>query len=131
MTPSLPANLPGELDHDAGVGLQQGHRRSQQLSRALSSATDRDKHIQLKLLLAPSASCGRRDDAIATRVMAAVESLPRSSRKAIAVAQAVFTGLSRRLRGSPADHLEQRRVRVSEPVNFWLTGKTYVRVRVR
>ncbi len=59
----------------------------------------------------------------------AVPQLPDSCRTAVAVAQAVFTDLSRRLRATAADELLRRRVRVSTPGKIWLTTTTCLRVR--
>lgn len=42
--------------------------------------------------------------------------LPRNSRKAVALAQSLFTELSRRLRATPAERLRTTRVRVPNPV---------------
>jgi phytoene/squalene synthetase len=57
--------------------------------------------------------------------------LPDSSRSAVAVAHAVFTELSKRLRATPADDLLRRRVRVSAPIKIWLTARTCLKVRGR
>jgi len=43
-------------------------------------------------------------------------SLPRSSRRAVALAQSLFADLSRRLRATPAERLRTTRVRVPNPV---------------
>lgn len=45
-----------------------------------------------------------------------VPQLPRSSRRAVALAQSLFAELSRRLRATPADRLVRARVRVPDPV---------------
>lgn len=47
---------------------------------------------------------------------AVVPDLPRSSRRAVALAQALFAELSRRLRSTPASELVHTRVRVPNPV---------------
>jgi phytoene/squalene synthetase len=47
---------------------------------------------------------------------AVVPELPRSSRRAVALAQSLFAELSRRLRATPADQLVRARVRVPDPV---------------
>ena len=47
---------------------------------------------------------------------AVVPQLPRSSRRAVALAQSLFTELSRRLRATPAEQLVRARVRVPDPV---------------
>ena len=47
---------------------------------------------------------------------AVVPELPRSSRRAVALAQALFAELSRRLRATPAQQLVNARVRVPNPV---------------
>lgn len=47
---------------------------------------------------------------------AVVPQLPRSSRRAVALAQSLFAELSRRLRATPADQLVRARVRVPDPV---------------
>ena len=47
---------------------------------------------------------------------ATVPLLPRSSRRAVALAQGLFTELSRRLRHTPAERLRTTRVRVPNPV---------------
>ncbi len=61
----------------------------------------------------------------------AVRRLPVSCRSAVAVAHAVFTGLSVRLRATPAEELLRRRVRVSAPAKIWLSTKTCLSVRIR
>ncbi|MDF1477642.1 phytoene/squalene synthase family protein [Leifsonia sp. H3M29-4] len=47
---------------------------------------------------------------------AVVPQLPRSSRRAVALAQSLFAELSRRLRATPAEQLVRARVRVPDPV---------------
>ena len=47
---------------------------------------------------------------------AVVPELPRSSRRAVALAQSLFAELSRRLRTTPAEQLVRARVRVPDPV---------------
>jgi len=47
---------------------------------------------------------------------ATVPLLPRSSRRAVALAQGLFAELSRRLRVTPAERLRTTRVRVPNPV---------------
>jgi phytoene/squalene synthetase len=47
-----------------------------------------------------------------------VPELPASSRRAVALAQGLFTELAARLRATPADHLVRARVRVPNPVKL-------------
>jgi phytoene synthase len=61
----------------------------------------------------------------------AVRRLPDTCRSAVAVAQAVFTDLSKRLRATPAEELLRHRVRVPAPAKIWLTTKTCLSARVR
>ena len=56
---------------------------------------------------------GQRDLAVSAAI---VPLLPRSSRRAVALAQGLFTELSRRLRVTPAERLRTTRVRVPNPV---------------
>ena len=57
------------------------------------------------------------------RVSAAVvPELPAGSRRAVALAQALFTELAVRLRATPADHLVTARVRVPNPVKLRLAA---------
>lgn len=58
------------------------------------------------------------DDIDADLVVSAavVPQLPRSSRRAVALAQSLFAELSRRLRATPAEQLVRARVRVPDPV---------------
>lgn len=53
---------------------------------------------------------------------AVIPQLPRSSRRAVALAHALFAELNRRLRATPASELLQRRVRVPDPVKLRLAA---------
>lgn len=57
-------------------------------------------------------------DADLARAAATLPLLPRSSRRAVALAQRLFAELSRRLRRTPADVLVSTRVRVPDPVKL-------------
>jgi phytoene synthase len=57
-------------------------------------------------------------DADLSRAAATLPLLPRSSRKAVALAQRLFAELSRRLRRTPASALLRTRVRVPDPVKL-------------
>ena len=57
-------------------------------------------------------------DADLARAAATLRLLPRSSRKAVALAQRLFAELSRRLRATPADALIRTRVRVPDAVKL-------------
>lgn len=57
-------------------------------------------------------------DADLARAAATLPLLPRSSRRAVALAQRLFAELSRRLRRTPADVLIRTRVRVPDPVKL-------------
>ena len=58
---------------------------------------------------------------------AAVARLPDSSRRAVQVAHALFSELSRRLRRTPAAQLRVRRVRVPGPAKVLVVGRSLVR----
>jgi geranylgeranyl diphosphate synthase type II len=78
MTLMLPASLQSELDRFAEAGRRHSRRLStdyQHLWRSLIGVTDGGKRFRSRLLLATYASYGGRDDAVATRVAAAVELL--------------------------------------------------------
>jgi phytoene/squalene synthetase len=62
------------------------------------------------------------DSELATSA-AALPLLPRSSRRAVALAQFLFTELARRLRATPAEDLRSKRVRVPDPVKARLALK--------
>jgi phytoene/squalene synthetase len=51
-----------------------------------------------------------------------IPNLPKGSRRAVALAQALFTELARRLRATPADQLLETRVRVPNPVKARLAA---------
>lgn len=51
---------------------------------------------------------------------AVVPDLPRSCRRAVALAQSLFAELNRRIARTPADRLRTTRVRVPNPVKAWL-----------
>jgi phytoene/squalene synthetase len=57
--------------------------------------------------------------------------LPTSSRRAVALAQGLFTELSVRLRATPADRLVRSRVRVPDPVKLRIAAGAYVGRRPR
>lgn len=57
-------------------------------------------------------------DADLARAAATLPLLPRSSRRAVALAQRLFAELSRRLRRTPASELMRTRVRVPDPVKL-------------
>lgn len=56
---------------------------------------------------------------------AALRLLPRSSRRAVALAHALFDELGRRLRRTPAEELIARRVRVPGYVKAWIVVKVF------
>jgi phytoene synthase len=58
---------------------------------------------------------------------AAVRRLPDGSRRAVAVAQALFVELSRRLRRTPAEQIRRERVRVPGPVKARVVARSLVR----
>lgn len=58
---------------------------------------------------------------------AAARRLPRSSRRAVAVAQALFTELAARLRATPAASIQQTRVRVPAPVKAAIVARVLLR----
>jgi 15-cis-phytoene synthase len=69
-------------------------------------------------------------DADLARAAATLPLLPRSSRRAVALAQRLFAELSRRLRVTPAESLLRTRVRVPDPVKLRIAlGAATVRGR--
>jgi 15-cis-phytoene synthase len=69
-------------------------------------------------------------DADLERAAATLPLLPRSSRRAVALAQRLFAELSRRLRATPADVLIRTRVRVPNPVKLRIAlGAATMRLR--
>jgi 15-cis-phytoene synthase len=65
-------------------------------------------------------------DADLDAAAAAIDRLPRSSRRGVRAAHDLFAALSRRLRATPAATIEQRRVRVPGSVKLLVVSRTLV-----
>ncbi|MDK1359831.1 squalene/phytoene synthase family protein [Arthrobacter sp. zg-Y1219] len=62
---------------------------------------------------------------------ASIAELPPAARPAVALAQELFTELSRRLRATPAEQLRSTRIRVPNPVKLRIAAETLVTHRLR
>ena len=62
---------------------------------------------------------------------ASIAELPSAARPAVALAQELFTELSRRLRATPAEQLRSTRVRVPNPVKLRIAAEVLVTHRLR
>ena len=87
---------------------------------SVDSFSEADKHRLLDDIDADLAVSG-----------ASIAELPRSARAAVALAQELFSELSRRLRATPAQELRSTRVRVPNPVKLRIAAQTLYTHRLR